>query len=535
MTHRNGMSEATRREFLRRCSALTTVGAAASTFGIQLATMGTAAAQTATTYKALVCIFLFGGNDSHNMVLATDNDSWGRYFAARNAGTSPIALMPVGTAATPPGGTNPVTGRVLPNNNTAYTFPEAWGGVQAIATATPNPVPPGTSASSRSFALNPHLAALLPIWTGGRLAIAANAGPLIQPTTKAQYRARSVPLPANLMSHNDQQSTWQAGAAEGARRGWGGLMADQFLSQNGTNSVFTAISTAGNAVMLAGQNVIQYQMSTSQTAPAIRINSGATAATTVFGAANGGGRVREVIRDITGSSYFMQDMGAKVIRSQDAADLLNAQFAAGGPGPTVLAPTQLLNPVTRATENNALAVQLQTVAKVIASSQALGVRRQVFFVSMGGFDTHDLQNTSQSPLMARLAHAMAYFDTALSNLNGVDRRPEVVTFTASDFSRTFTTNGDGTDHAWGSHQFIMGGDVRGGDLYGQFPTVGVDQTGFVNPDMSGNIQIPTMSVDQYAGTIGRWFGLSGTQLDTIFPNLRNFSNRYFDFLAAPVA
>jgi uncharacterized protein (DUF1501 family) len=516
------MSSATRREFLRRCSALSTVGAAASTFGIQLATMGNAAAQTAPSYKAIVCIFLFGGNDAHNMVLATDNDTWGRYNSARNIGSDPIALMPPGTAP------------VVQNNN--RTVPAAWGGVLPIATVTPNPVPPGTNASARTFALNPHMGALLPLWTAGRLAVTANVGPLIQPTTKAQYRARSVPLPAQLMSHNDQQSTWQAGAAEGAKRGWGGLMADQFLSTNGTNSTFTAMSTAGNAVLLAGQNVIQYQVSTSQTAPAIRITSAAAANTTVFGAANAGQRVRDIIRDTAGASYFMKDHAARVIRSMDAADLLNAQFTAVAPATTtpggaIPNPTTLQNPITLANETNQLAVQLQTVAKVIAANAVLGMRRQVFFVSMGGFDTHDIQNTSQSPLMARLAHALAYFDGAMSNIGGVDMRPQVTTFTASDFSRTFTTNGDGTDHAWGSHQFVMGGAVRGGNVYGQYPTLGVDVTGgFQNPDMSGNVLIPTTSVDQYAGTIGRWFGLSDAQLDSIFPNLRNFTNRYLDFL-----
>ena len=446
--------------------------------------------------------------------------------------------MPAGTPATLPGATNAVTGRTLPNNNTAYARPEAWGGVLPIATLTPNPVPPGTNALARTFGINPHMGALLPLWTGGRLAIAANVGPLIQPTTKAQYRARSVPLPASLMSHNDQQSTWQAGSAEGARRGWGGLMADQLLASNGTNAVFTAISTAGNAVLLAGQNVVQYQMSTSQTAPAIRINSAATPTTNVFGASGQGARIREIIRDTAGTSYFMQDYGAKIVRSQDSADLLNAQFAAGSPGAAIAAPAQLQNPITRAMENNSLAVQLQTVAKVIAANQVLGVKRQVFFVSMGGFDTHDVQNTSQSPLMARLAHAMAYFDGALANVGGVDMRDRVTTFTASDFNRTFTTNGDGTDHAWGSHQFVMGGAVRGGDVYGQFPTVGVDVSGtggFQNPNMSGNILVPQMSVDQYAGTMARWFGLTDSQIASIFPNIPNFTNRYYDFLAAPVA
>jgi uncharacterized protein (DUF1501 family) len=523
------MSVQTRREILRRAAALSTVGAAASTFGFQLATVGAAAAQTAPDFKALVCIFLFGGNDAHNMVLATDTDSWSRYFAARNTGAVPIALMPVGTPPTPVGEVNPVTGRT-----STLQIPESWGGVLPITPSTPNPVPPGTNASARTFGLNPHLAPLVPIWQAGRLAVAANVGPLIQPTTKAQYRARSVPLPTSLMSHNDQQATWQAGAAEGARRGWGGLMADQFLSLNGTNNVFTAMSTAGNAVFLAGQNVVQYQVTATAT-PAVRITSAAATTTTVFGAANAGARVREIIRDTSGASYFMKDYAAKVVRSMDSSELLNAAFATPAIS-GVSAPSQLVNPITRASETNALAVQLQAVARTIAANASLGMRRQVFFVSMGGFDNHDVQNTAQSPLMARLGHAMAYFDSVLSNLNGVDMRPAVTTFTASDFSRTFTTNGDGTDHAWGAHHFIMGGSVRGGRMYGQYPTLGVDQTnGFQNPDMSGNILIPTMSVDQYAGALGRWFGVPQASLDSIFPNLRNFSSGVPDFMAGAVA
>ena len=172
------------------------------------------------------------------------------------------------------------------------------------------------------------------------------------------------------------------------------------------------------------------------------------------------------------------------------------------------------------------------MAKFIAANQALGLKRQVFFVSLGGFDTHDNLNTQQSPLLARLGHAMAYFDGVLGNINGVDMRSAVTTFTASDFNRTFTTNGDGTDHAWGSHQFVMGGAVRGGDVYGQFPTIGVDDGSFQNPNILNNIMIPQMSVDQYAGTMARWFGISDSQIAAIFPNIPNFTNRYLNFLPA---
>ncbi|HWA22380.1 MAG TPA: DUF1501 domain-containing protein [Caulobacterales bacterium] len=519
-------TDATRRDMLRISGALSFVGAA-SPFVLQLAAMGNAAAQVATPdYKALVCVFLFGGNDAHNAVLATDADSWGRYFAARNTGADPIALMPVGTAPTAIGAVNAVTGRTV----TSRAMPEFWGGVLPITPNTPNPVPPGTNATTRTFGINPHLAALLPVWNAGRLAVAANVGPLIVPTTKAQYTGRTVTLPANLMSHNDQQSTWQASAAEGARKGWGGQMADQLLTMNGTNSVFTAISTAGNAVFLAGNSVVQYQVTTTANAPATVIAP--ATGTTLFGSSSAPALLRSLIRDISATSYFAQDHGAKVARSMDSATTLNTAFAGtavtninvNSPLPT------FTNPVTNAVETNSLTVQLQQVARLIAAGVAMGVRRQVFFVSLGGWDTHDFQNTTQPNLLAKVAAGLAYFDGVLANIGGVNLRNAVTTFTASDFSRTFTSNGDGTDHAWGSHHFVMGGAVAGKNIYGQYPTLGVDQSGFSNPNMAGNILVPQMSVDQYAGTMGSWFGMSDATLDAIFPNLRNFSPRNLGFV-----
>ncbi len=518
------MTPATRRELLRISGALSAVAAAGSTFGLQLATLGTAAAQTMPpAYQALVCIFMFGGNDAHNTVLATDANTYGRYLSARNTGNDPIALMPPGAAAQPVGAASTFT----PGRTVSRASPENWGGVLPITPLTPNPIPPGTNATTRTFALHPFLASLVPIWTAGRLAVAANVGPLIVPTTKAQYNGRTVPLPANLMSHNDQQSTWQAGAAEGARRGWGGLMADQLLSMNGTNTVFTAVSTAGNAVFLSGRDVVQYQVTTGNNTPAVRITPATN--TSLFGSSGNPARLAQVIRGATGGSYFGQDHAARVVRSMDSAVWLNDAFTMADVT-AIPAPTTLVNPVTGATETNALATSLQTVAKLIAANAMLGLRRQVFFVSIGGFDTHDIQNSTQPVLLNRLGHAMSYFDGVLANIGGVNMRNAVTTFTASDFSRTFTTNGDGTDHAWGSHQFVMGGAVNGQNVYGQYPTLGVDQTGFTNPDMSGNILIPTMSVDQFGATLGRWFGVSDGALDTIFPNLRNFTLRNIGFV-----
>ncbi|WP_397393567.1 DUF1501 domain-containing protein [Phenylobacterium sp.] len=518
-------SPATRRHLLKMMAAAAPLGVAAP-FALQMATLGSAAAQTVpTSYKALVCIFLFGGNDSHNMVLATDSDSWGRYFAARNTGNDPIALMPPGTAPAAVGSVSPVTARTVTRST-----PEFLGGVLPITPRTPNPVPAGTNASSRSFALHPALSPLVQgaasPWSAGRLAILANVGPLIVPTTKAQYSTRSVSLPPNLMSHNDQVSIWQSGAAEGAKRGWGGLMADSMLAQNGSSAVFTAVSANGNAVFLAGNTAVQYQINTSAQ-PAILPN--AASGSTLYGSQTAARTLAESIRDVSGTSLFAQDHAGMTRRAMDSAQALNTAFASG-PAASISAPSNYTNPVTGAVEANSLATQLMTVARSVAAATALGVTRQVFFVGLGGFDTHDNQNTTHTNLMGKLAHAMAYFDGVLGNIGGLNMRGSVTTFTMSDFGRTFTSNGDGTDHAWGGHQLIMGGAVRGRDVFGQFPTVGVDRAGFSNPDMSGNILIPTTSVYQVGSTLGKWFGLADAQLLTIFPNLGSFSRRDLGFM-----
>ena len=509
-----------RRQLLRVGGALSVLGTAAP-FALQLAAAGSAAGQSAPDYKALVCIFLYGGNDGNNTVLATDTDSFGRYFAARNTGSDPIALMPVGTAITPLGQTSPVTGRVSDAKS-----PEAWGGVLPIVPATAQAIPAGTNASSRTFGLHPFLSPVKSLFDQKRLAILANVGPLIQPTTKAQYVTKTVPIPANLFSHNDQQSTWQADAIEGARDGWGGRMADMLASMNGSSTLFTAVSVSGAAVFLSGQSVIQYQLSTAAL-PAVAIPTAQGA--TLYVPSGAVSRVKDLITDTSLANNFASDYAGIVARSIGSTATVNSAFSQSIVT-AVPAPGAYTNPVTGATETNVLALQLATVARMVAASATLGVRRQVFFVSLGGFDTHDFQNTTQPNLLAKLAHGLNYFDGALANVGGVDRRSQVTAFTASDFSRSFTTNGDGTDHAWGNHHFIMGGAVNGGDIYGQFPTTGVDLGAFNNPDAVGNATIPTTSVDQYASTLGSWFGVSSSAMDVIFPNLKNFSSRNLGFV-----
>jgi uncharacterized protein (DUF1501 family) len=306
----------------------------------------------------------------------------------------------------------------------------------------------------------------------------------------------------------------QALGPEGVKIGWGGHLGDLVASSN-TNTVFTSISVSGNAVFSAGETVFQYQVG-SGGATQIGGLSG-----TLFGSTTAAASLKNIVTG-TNQHLFANEYGAIVKRSVDAQASFQTAFAVS----TAAAPTQYTQPSTNALANNGLASQLQTVARIIGARAGLGAKRQVFFVSMGGFDTHDGQNMNQADLLARISHALGYFDTALAGLVGGDMRNNVTLFTASDFGRTLTSNGDGTDHGWGGHQFVMGGAVNGGEIYGRFPQ-------FIQnaADSTGNSYIPATSVDTIGSTLGKWFGASDSQLDTIFPNLVNF-NRDLGFLKA---
>ncbi len=493
MSHFN----AERRRFLRTASIVSgSVGAAGAPFALNLASLGTAVAQTVPDYKAIVCLFLYGGNDSSNMVLRTDATSFAEYTRMRNTGQDPIALLAPGTAV---------------NGAAARASPARLGGVLPIAPK----FTVSTENASNTYALHPSMPEVQSLFTAGRLAVIANAGPLVVPLTRTEYTSNSKPRPPALGSHNDQQSTWQALGPEGVKVGWGGHLGDLVASSN-TNSVFTSISVSGNAVFSAGDTTFQYQVG----------NGGAAAIGGITGNLFNSATAATTLRTIiTGdnSHLFAKEYSSIVNRSINAQATFQTAFNAS----TIAAPTQYFQPSSATNQTNGLAQQLQTVARVIGARAGLGAKRQVFFVSMGGFDTHDSQNPSQADLMARLSHALAYFDTALANVGGVDLRSNVTLFTASDFGRTITTNGDGTDHGWGSHHLVMGGAVNGKEIYGRFPIFGLNN----NQDSANNAYLPVTSVDTIGSTLGKWFGVSDANLDTVFPNLKNFP-RDLGFLKA---
>lgn len=480
---------ASRRRFLRTASVVSaSVGSAAAPFALNLAGLSSAVAQTAgaADYRAIVCLFLYGGNDASHMVLRTDSTSFNEYTRLRSVAPESIALKAPGT---------PVVA------SAALASPDRLGGVRAIAPRFS--VSPENSAFG--YALHPSMPEVADLFGAGRLAILANAGPMVQPLTRAEFVANAKPLPKALGSHNDQQSTWQALGPEGVKVGWGGHLGDLVASSN-ANTVFTSISVSGNAVFSAGDTVFQYQVG-SGGATQIGGLSGS-----LFGSTSAAATLKNIIT-ANNQHLFANEYGRIVKRSVDAQAAFQTAYNAS----SAAAPTPYIAPSTNAAANNGLAQQLQTVARIIGARAGLGVKRQVFFVSMGGFDTHDGQNRNQADLLARLSHALGYFDTALGGLAGGDMRSNVTLFTASDFGRTLTSNGDGTDHGWGAHHFVCGGAVNGGEIYGRFPQFGLGLA-----DAANNAYLPVTSVDTIGSTLGRWFGARDADLDLVFPNLRNF-------------
>ncbi len=455
-----------RREFLRTASRLSVAGTAAP-FALNLATIGAAAAQSAGDYRALVCLFMYGANDHNNTVIPYDTANFNAYTGARAGITRSLAeLLPL-TPATPLTGSN----------------------------------------AGRQFALPQELAPLKTIWDAGKLAIMANVGPLIVPTTKAQYNNLSVPLPPKLFSHNDQQSIWQASAPEGARVGWGGRIGDLMISQN-ANSIFTCNSISGSAVFLSGQSSVAYQLGTSGSTAISGITGN------LFGSSTASGTLTTLITSGGASnSVFTQDLAETTQRSIDANAKLSVALATA---PDFPLPAELAT--------SSVGAQLRVVARMIASRNQLGAKRQVFFVSLGGFDTHDNQLTTQPGLHTQIGNALAYFYNTTVAMGVAD---QVTAFTGSDFGRTLTSNGDGSDHGWGSHHFVVGGAVRGQNYYGTFPIMGLNN----NDEVGSGRLLPTTSVDQFAATLARWFGVSASDMSLVLPNIGNFATANVGFMA----
>ena len=458
-----------RRAFLRRSGQLALSGAALP-FALNLAAMGEAAAFEATDYKALVCVFLYGGNDYANTVVSYDDPSYNAYSAIRGGGAGQTA-----------------GGIALARADLAATL-----------------LTPATAlAGGRQYALHPSMRGLSSLFNSGQAAVQLNVGPLVVPLTKAQYDSpdrSSYPLPPKLFSHNDQQSIWQSSSPEGSTVGWGGNIGDLALASNG-NSLFTCINVTGNAVFLSGDSALSYQVST----------GGAVAINGIKNNVYGSSAVKNALSSLVQQtrSHTLENEYNKVTTRAIGAE---SQITSALAGVT-------LNTVFPA--GNSLADQLKTVARLIGARNSLGARRQVFLVSIGGFDLHDSLIAQHSGLLGKVSDALSAFYTATAELGVANK---VTAFTASDFGRTLASNGDGSDHGWGSHHLMVGGAVRGQAFYGTPPPVSVGSSASAQDQWhvgQGRL-LPSTSVDQYAATLAIWFGVADSELDGILPNLRHF-------------
>src|SRR5579862_3605826 len=409
-------------------------------------------------YKALVCVFLSGGSDSHNMVVPLTQSDYNAYKAARGSLALPDSNGPLLTVETPDG--------------------------------TP-------------FGLNPGLQALYPHWSAGRLAILANTGMLVQPVTRATYLASSVPLPTNLFSHADQIQQMQSGVpSTSGGTGWGGRAADVMQPLNGSSSFPTTVSIAGPALFCNG-HVVQ----SASLFPGFNLDvSGMSLWPQAATDARKQG-LQQVLQFDSGLALIQAANHAR----QDAL-ALNALLA--GTSATIATPFP----------GGELSDQLLQVAKIIKLRSTTGMSRQVFFCSLGGFDTHGSESWQHWDLLRQVAEALAAFYNATEEMGVADR---VTSFTLSDFGRTLQPSGTGSDHGWGSHHLLFGAAVQGGQMYGTFPSMALG-----GPDDSGNrgAMIPTTSTDQYGGTLAAWLGVPAAQLSAVFPNIVNYAAPTLGFM-----
>jgi len=450
------MNHHSRRDFVRLacCSA----AGASMLGGLSKFGLVSALAQGAADYKALVCIFMFGGNDSNNMIVPIDSR-----YAAYQTSRSTLAI--------------PQT-QLLP--------------LQIGNQAT--------------YGLHPNMPEMQSLFNNQQtLAVLSNVGTLVQPTTQQAYQ-QSQNLPENLYSHSDQQDQWQSAQLMGTpSAGWAGKVADKVQAAYNSAAQFPPVlSVSGSTVFSTGDVTRPFTMNPGQT-PGLQGFDQSAASQARF---------------LATQQLLTFDNGLSLVQSANSITSQAVQYS------VVLADAlKNVPPLQTVFPNSYLGQQLQQVAQVIATRSALGMGRQIFFCSYGGFDTHSDQLPQQIDLMSKLSQAMSAFYQATQEL-GVTN--QVTTFTLSEFSRTLQPGSNGgTDHAWGSHQIIMGGGVKGNNVYGTFPTLALG-----GPDDAGNNGrwIPTTGLDQYAATLATWFGVQAADLPTVFPNLANFPTSNLGFM-----
>jgi uncharacterized protein (DUF1501 family) len=473
-----------RRDFIRQaaCAAL---GTAALTSAIRdLRFMNAAVAQSnVADYKALVCVFLQGGNDSNNLILPTIQAEYDNYAAIR----TPVLAIPQSA--------------ILPISS--------------------------LTSDGHDYGLHPSCPELQTLFGEGKMAVLFNAGTLVYPLTRSQYKSGALMKPPQLFSHADQVTQWQTSIPDRAPlTGWGGRCADLIAAVQPGAPISLSVTLAGANTFEVGNNISQYSVST----------SGAVSLSGVSGA-----RLQALtsVLGLTNQNLQVQAYSGVAKHSIDSASILNNAIAATSPANywTVPFPTTITPPTGGNAFTSSLSPQLKMVARLIeaghrvVASGGFGMKRQIFFCGVGGYDLHTNQTPgpgsttigSHANLLAELSQSLLAFQRAMEQL-GLSNN--VTAFTASDFGRTFPSNGQGSDHGWGSHHLILGSAVKGQRTYGTFPTLAVNGP----DDTSTGRWIPTTSIDQYFATLATWFGVDNSNLATVFPNVGRFATPNLGFV-----
>ncbi|MEO5906546.1 MAG: DUF1501 domain-containing protein [Saprospiraceae bacterium] len=406
-------------------------------------------------YKALVCVFLSGGNDSFNMLMPRSASEYSEYATTRSNLALPLdSMLPI--------------------------FPDNAGG--------------------RLFGLHPSMMRSQQLFNDGKMAFLSNVGTLVEPTTREQYWEGQANLPLGLYSHSDQGQQWMTGLPNGrSGTGWGGKVADLIKDMNNNENISMNLSLSGTNIFQTGQNTIEFALDPYDGSAGI-YGYGDHEEWNVFD------RMRtRAIKSMVEHEY--QDMFQKtyvdvVRKSRDGH--LQFQEAIGSV-------PELLTPFT----DNYLSKSFQMAAYSMAAHEALGMKRQIFFIDYGGWDHHDEVLNAQNGMLYELDTALGEFSDALAELG---LGSQVTTFSLSEFGRTLTSNGNGTDHAWGGNVMVMGDQVKGKNIYGEYPTLALQS----NIELGSGVLIPQLSADQYFAELALWFGVAPSELPTIFPSLTNF-------------
>lgn len=468
------MKQFNRREFLKRSGAVAAAGAAFAHYPGMAFSQGVGTTAPFGDYKALVCVFLHGGNDSYNMLIPRSNAEYNVYAASRqNMAIAQSDLLAI----------NPLT-----SDGTDYGLHPSMGGIQGL-------------------------------FESGRAAFINNIGPLVEPTSKSAYFNQSVLLPPQLFSHNDQQDQWQSlKGVSVTNTGWAGRIADLIRDRVAGQQLATNVSLHGSSLFQSAEETVAYVMGSNGPIPFTgfarpedlndpTLTPEQIALIELFiEQRNAFERIISADQDTVYERAF-SDVQRRAV---DAVDLVG----------DALDQAPVLNTVFPQSE---LGNQLRTVAQLIAAKDTLQMERQVFLVEKGGFDSHDDQLVNQPLLLGDVNDSIGTFYNALVEIGMAN---SVTTFTQSDFGRTMTSNGDGTDHAWGGVQFVVGDAVAGRNLYGTYPDLAIGS----DDDVGGGRFIPTTSADQYAATLARWFGIDDIDLPTVAPNIGNFAIQDLGFL-----